>query len=132
MLFPTTTATFAGLFGLIYVGLTAWIMISRTAFDTLQGDGGNRTLEKRVRVHGNFQEYVPLGLILIGLLEGGGGRHGLVLTLLLLLLIGRVLHPFGLFAAPGSAPMFACRGGGMLLTLLAIAIAAIALLADFA
>ena len=132
MLFPSTTASFAGLFGLIYVGLTFWIMVSRTMFNTLQGDGGNQTLEKRVRVHGNFIEFVPLGLIVIGLLEGGGGRHGLVSTLLLLLLIGRVLHPFGLFAPPGSAQMFACRGGGMVLTLLAIGIAAIALLVDFA
>ncbi len=131
MLFPTTTAAFAGLFGIIYVGLTLWIMVSRTTHKVLQGDGGDQILAKRVRVHGNFGEYVPLSLILIGLLEGGGGRHGLVLTLLGSLLIGRVLHPFGLFAAPESASMLICRGGGMLLTLLAILVAAIALLADF-
>ena len=132
MLFPTTTATFAGLFGLIYVGLTIWIMVSRTTYNVLEGDGGDPALGKRVRVHGNYGEFVPWGLILIGLLEGGGGPHRLVLTLLVLLLIGRVLHPFGLFAAPGSPQMFACRGGGMLLTILAIGIAAVALMADFA
>ncbi|MDX7950124.1 MAPEG family protein [Lichenihabitans sp. Uapishka_5] len=132
MLFPTTTATFAGLFGLIYVGLTAWVMISRTTFNTLEGDSGNPVLQKRVRSQGNFGEYVPIGLVLIALLEGGGGGHGLVMTVLLMLLIGRVLHPFGLFAAPGSAPMFACRGGGMLLTLLSLLITSLALLIDFA
>ena len=132
MLFPTTTAIFAGLFGLIYTAFTVWVMLSRTQTNVMEGSGGNAVLEKRVRVHGNFVEYVPLGLFLTGLLEGGGGGHGLVLTLLGLLLIGRVLHPFGLFATPGTPAMFACRGGGMLLTLLSIAVAAIALLHDFA
>ena len=128
VIFPVDTAIFAALLALIYVGLTAWVMLSRTSKGTLQGDRGDESLQKRVRAHGNFGEYVPLSLVVIGLYEGGGGSHGLTLALLWLLLIGRCLHPFGLFAQPNSVPMFACRGGGMLATLLALAIGAIALL----
>ena len=81
-----------------------------------------------MRAPGNLGEYAPLALIVIGLYESGGGSHGLVLALLWALLVGRLLHPVGLFARPNTAPMFACRGGGMLLTLLSIAVAAAALL----
>ena len=129
--FPVDTALFAGWLGFMYLTLTAWVMASRTASGALQGSGGDDTLEKRIRAHANFGEYVPLALVLIGLWEAGGGHHARVLTALWFLFIGRVLHPFGLFAAPGSPPQFACRGGGMLLTMLAIFIAAIALLHDF-
>ncbi|RYC29982.1 glutathione S-transferase [Lichenibacterium minor] len=128
MLFPATTAAFAAVLALVYAGLTVWVMLSRTSKGTLQGDGGDAGLEKRVRAHGNFGEYVPLALVVIALLEGGGGSHGLVLTLLWLLLIGRLLHPAGLFARPNTAQMFACRGGGMLATLAAIVVGAVALL----
>lgn len=128
VLFPIDTALFAAVLALVYVGLTAWVMLSRTSSQTLQGDGGDESLEKRIRAHGNFGEYVPLALIVIGLLEGGGGNHGLVLILLWLLLVGRLLHPIGLFARPNTAQMFACRGGGMLATLIAIGGGAVALL----
>ena len=129
MLYPVETAIFAGLLALLYAGLTVWVMLSRTSKGTLQGDGGDESLQKRVRAHGNFGEYVHFALIVVGLYEGGGGSHGLVLALLWLLLIGRILHPFGLFAPPNSPAMFACRGGGMLATLVALIVPAVALLA---
>ena len=128
MLFPTTTAIFAAVLALVYAGMSIWVMLGRTTSGTLHGDGGDTRLERRIRVHGNFGEYAPLALIIIGLLEGGGGNHGLVLTLLWLLLIGRLLHPVGMFAQPNSAQMFACRGGGMLATLSALIIGAVSLL----
>ena len=127
MAYPALTAFYAGLFALIYVGLSAWVMASRVSSDTLHGDGGNKALEKRIRAQGNFGEYVPLALILVALLEAGGGGPTLVRTLLIVLL-GRVLHPFGMFAAKNSSVQFACRGGGILATLGAIAVAAVALL----
>lgn len=131
MIFPADTAIFAGLFGLIYIGLTLWVMMSRTNAGVLEVGGDDTVLAKRIRAHGNFSEYVPFALVLMGLWEAAGGRHGRVLTALVLLLIGRILHPFGLFAPLNSAGMFACRGGGMILTLLAILIASLALLHDF-
>ncbi|MCJ2142901.1 MAPEG family protein [Methylobacterium sp. E-066] len=128
MIFPATTAVYAALLALVYLGLSGWVMGSRVSDNVLFGDGGDESMLKRVRSHANFSEYVPLALILVGLLEAGGGSHGLVQGLLIALLVGRILHPIGMFAAPNSPRQFACRGGGILLTLAVLAIAAIALL----
>lgn len=128
MTFPATTAAFAALFALVYVGLAGWVMAARTQRNVLHGDGGDPDIQKRIRAHANFGEYVPLALVLVGLLEGGGASHALVLGLLAVLLVGRLLHPFGMFAAPNSARQFACRGGGMLATLLVLVVAAVTLL----
>jgi uncharacterized membrane protein YecN with MAPEG domain len=128
MIFPATTAFYAALLALVYLGLSGWVMGSRVSDNVLLGDGGDASLLKRVRTHANFSEYVPLALILVALLEAGGSGHGLVQGLLLALLVGRILHPIGMFAAPNTPRQFACRGGGILLTMATIAIAAIALL----
>ena len=128
MIFPATTAFYAGLLALVYLGLSGWVVASRVSGNVLLGDAGDDTMLRRVRAHANFSEYVPLVLILVGLLEAGGGAHGLVQGLLIALLVGRILHPIGMFAPPNSPRQFACRGGGILLTLAALGIAAIALL----
>ncbi|MCJ2135686.1 MAPEG family protein [Methylobacterium sp. J-026] len=128
MIFPATTALYGALLALVYLGLSGWVMASRVSGNVLFGDGGDAALLKRARSHANFSEYVPLTLILVGLLEAGGAGHGLVQGLLVALLVGRILHPIGMFAAPNSPRQFACRGGGILLTLAALGIAAIALL----
>ncbi|MHB2208827.1 MAPEG family protein [Methylobacterium sp. CM6257] len=128
MAFPATTAVYAGLLALLYLGLSGWVIASRVSENVLFGDGGDDAVLKRIRSHANFSEFVPLVLILVGLLEAGGAGHGLVQGLLLALLVGRILHPIGMFAPPNSPRQFACRGGGILLTLASLGIAAIALL----
>ena len=128
MTFPATTAVYAGLLALLYLGLSGWVIASRVSENLLVGDGGDDAVLKRVRSHANFSEFVPLVLILVGLLEAGGAGHGLVQGLLLALLVGRILHPIGMFAPPNSPRQFACRGGGSLLTMASLGIAAIALL----
>lgn len=132
MIFPATTAVFAALLTLVYVGLAGWVMAARTTGNVLHGDGGDPNLQKRIRSHANFGEYVPLALLLLGLLDAGGGHHTLVLSLLVLLLVGRLLHPVGMLAPPNSPRQFACRGGGMLATLLVLTVAAVTLLARYA
>ena len=128
MIFPATTAFFAGLLALVYLGLSGWVIGTRVSENVLFGNGGDDAVLKRIRSHANFIEYVPLALILIGLLEAGGGSHGLVQGLLVALLVARILHPIGMFAAPNSPRQFACRGGGILLTLAVVGVSAIALL----
>jgi uncharacterized membrane protein YecN with MAPEG domain len=126
--YPALTAFYAAVFALLYVGLSSWVVAGRLSADVLHGDGGNETLEKRIRAQGNFGEYVPLALLLIALLEAAGGGTTLVRSLLIVLLIARVLHPFGMFAPKNSPRQFACRGGGILATFAVIVVTAIALL----
>jgi len=128
MIFPATTAFFAGLLALVYLGLSGWVIGARVSENVLFGDGGDNAVLKRIRSHANFIEYVPLALILIGLLEAGGSSHGLVQGLLVALVVARILHPIGMFAPPNSPRQFACRGGGIVLTLTVLGVAAIALL----
>ena len=128
MTFPATTAVYAALLAVLYMGLAGWVMGGRLSGNVLHGDGGDDGMQKRIRSHANFSEYVPLTLILVGLLEAEGAGRGLVQGLLLALLVGRILPPVGMFAPPNSPRQFACRGGGMLLTLAAMGIAAVLLL----
>lgn len=128
MIFPATTATYAAILALVYLGLSGWVVAGRLSGNVLHGDGGNADLQKRIRAQANFGEYVPIALILIVLLEGRGTGHGTVQALLLALLIGRILHPFGMFAPVNSPRQFACRGGGILLTFGTVLVASVLLL----
>ncbi len=128
MTYPAITAFYAGLLGLLYVGLSGWVVAGRVTTDTLIGDGGHDALVRRVRSHGNFAEYVPLAILLVALLEAGGGAPGIVRTLLVVLLVARLLHPIGMLAPKNTPLQFACRGGGILATFGVVLVAAVALL----
>lgn len=90
------TSLFAGLFTLYYVRLAFEVIRLRKSEKVSLGAGGVADLEKAIRVHGNFSEYAPLGLILMGLLESHGARPVFLLVLGMLFAAGRVLHAQGL------------------------------------
>src|SRR5258705_338160 len=60
------------------------------------GDGGDRELLLAMRRQGNFVEYVPLALILIGLLELNHVQPVALHTLGAALVVARVSHAFGM------------------------------------
>lgn len=128
MTFPAITAFYAAALALIYAALSGWVVAGRLSSDVLHGDGGDKSLLKRIRSHGNFAEYVPLTLLLIALLEASGAGAALVTTLLIVLVVARLLHPVGMLAPTNSLQQYACRGGGMVATLSVMAVAALALL----
>ena len=74
MTFPTITAFYAAILGLIYAGLSGWVIGGRLGGNVLFGDGGQDGLQRRIRSHANFQEYVPLTLILIVMILNLIGR----------------------------------------------------------
>jgi hypothetical protein len=78
------------------------------------GDGGNPLLVARMRAHANFIEYVPIALILMALIESNGGSSRILWLLGIALVIGRVLHPFGM-ERPSPNPF---RIAGIMLTYL--------------
>jgi hypothetical protein len=65
------------------------------------GDGGDRELLRRVRVHANFVEYVPMLLVLLALLELSGVDRRAVAALGVVMLVARMLHAQGLGGSEG-------------------------------
>ena len=59
------------------------------------GTRGDVRLERAMRVHANFAEYVPFALLLAAFIEMQSRPAWLVHLLCLALLIGRVVHAFG-------------------------------------
>lgn len=86
---------YAALLGLLYVYLSLATVSRRKKILVALGDGGDKLLQKKMRAHGNFQEYVPFALILISCFEYIGGANWLIHILGMCLLTGRILHGFG-------------------------------------
>jgi uncharacterized protein len=60
------------------------------------GDADDDTLRRRIRAHGNFIEYVPTALIVLGLVELAGASKLQVAVLAIAFFISRVLHAYGM------------------------------------
>jgi len=119
-------AVYAAVLALVFIGLSLRTIRLRRRAQVAIGDGGDRLLARAVRVHANFAEYVPLALLLIFFLESSGAPRLVVHGLCALLLVGRLLHAWGV-----SQPKeeFRYRVAGMALTFTAIGLAALGLLA---
>ena len=96
MHFVPITSLYAGLLGLLLLALSLWVIGFRWARKVGIGHDGSREMQRAIRVHGNFTEYVPLAVILMALNELGGESPLLIHTMGGLLLIGRLLHALGL------------------------------------
>lgn len=92
------TALYAGLLGVMSIVLAFGAGSLRGKTGISIGDGGNAQLLLAMRRHGNFIEYVPLALILIGLLEVAGVSNLAIHILGAGLLVARVFHAVGLKA----------------------------------
>jgi uncharacterized membrane protein YecN with MAPEG domain len=77
------------------------------------GSGGNVELERAIRAHGNFAEYVPFGLLLIACLELNGAYWWIVAILGIALITGRLIHAQDVNTPP---PNFTKRVLGMQIT----------------
>ncbi len=60
---------YAALLALLFMVLSVRVMRERGRARVAIGTGGNIALERRIRVHGNFAEYVPLALLLLAFME---------------------------------------------------------------
>jgi hypothetical protein len=91
----TVTPLYAGLLGLLFVILSLRVITTRFTARVTLGDGGDKMLAKRIRVHGNFAEYAPMGLILLTLAELQGAPLWVVHLLGVMLLGGGLYTPSG-------------------------------------
>ena len=118
-----TTAVIASILALMFIRLSFNVIGHRRKNKVSIGAGGVDELERAIRAHGNFAEYVPLGLFLIGALELNGAPLELVALLGALLVIGRYFHAKGINEPP---PQFTNRVRGMKLTFAALGLLAAA------
>ncbi|MDQ2093460.1 MAPEG family protein [Rhodalgimonas zhirmunskyi] len=107
------TTLYAGLLGLFYLGLSAWVVMQRGRRKVMSGDKGDPIMANAMRVHANFNEYVPMLLILMGLAEVNGLGATWMHVIGITLLIARGLHGFGMGRLPHWPPG---RGGGAALS----------------
>jgi uncharacterized membrane protein YecN with MAPEG domain len=92
---PITLAT-AGALGLLYLTLTVRVIRGRWKHRVSLGDGGNAAMQRLIRAHANFGEYVPLLLILMALLEASGASRSVLAGAGIALVIGRIAHAIGI------------------------------------
>ena len=100
---PTITALYAGLFGILYIVLCGFVVAHRRRARIGLGLGSDTGLERAVRVHGNFAEYVPLFLVLLLLAELGGAAAWLLHIVGAVVFLARIAHAYGLSQSSGTS-----------------------------
>ncbi|MGY6553720.1 MAG: MAPEG family protein [Wenzhouxiangella sp.] len=117
------TLLYTGLSGLLLLALSFQVVALRRRHGVGLGSGDQPALERAIRVHANFCEYVPLGLLLLLVLELSAALPSLILHALgVMLVLGRILHALGLSRSAGVS---SGRFVGTLLTWLMLAVAAL-------
>jgi len=117
------TAIFTALLALMLVGVSVRVTVLRAKKKVNLFDGGDPELGRAIRVQGNFIEYVPMALALMGLLEWLGSKPWMVYLLGAALVVARILHAWGIY---GGA--FPARAAGTTLTWILIAAGALLVL----
>ena len=89
------TPLYAGALALWFLVLSIKVIRYRGHGISL-GDGGDPNLQRLIRGHGNFSEYVPLILLMIAMLELSHYSVWLLHVLGATLLVARILHGISL------------------------------------
>lgn len=97
------TAIYAALATLLVLALAARVSLGRKSTRTEFGDGGHLDLSLRIRAHANALENLPLALLLLLLLELNQTQPLWLHVFGIVLIVGRILHAFGLSGSSGNS-----------------------------
>lgn len=112
------TSLYAAVLGLMTVWLASKPGFMRGKAGISIGDGGNTELFAAMRRHGNFIEWVPMTLILLGLFEVQGGPALALHIMGVGLIVSRLLHAHGIrYESIRSIPRAIGAFGNMLILL---------------
>jgi uncharacterized protein len=92
---PTILPIYAALLAILFIVLSIRAIRQRRSLKINLGDAGNKDMQRAMRVHANFAEYVPLCLLMIYLVEQSGVYAWFVHALGMGLLVGRLSHAYG-------------------------------------
>ena len=127
-MYVTATPFFAALLALLYLVLSVRVGRVRTKAKVSIGDGGDMALTRAMRAQANFNEYVPLTLLIIAFLEMRAVSLYVVCILLTLLLVGRILHAIGISPVKEITH---CRMFGIIFTFIPLLVGSIWLLVTY-
>lgn len=96
------TLTLAGAAALLHIWLAARVSRVRAQAKVSVGDGGNEALLRRMRAHANYGENMPIFVILVGLLELAGADNRILWGAVILFVLFRIAHGFGMDRASPS------------------------------
>lgn len=113
----TVVPLYAAALSVLFVVLSIRVIRMRRTRRIVLGVAGDAELERRVRVQGNFVEYVPLALVLLTMAELRGAPPFLLHALCLCLLAARASHAWGVSHTPEN---YRYRVAGMVGTFTAI------------
>ena len=124
----SATLIYAPLLALLFAGLTLIVVILRVRLNVPFGDGGNETLLRATRAHGNFIEYVPIILLLTALLEWPAFSGISIHAVLGILLLARISHTIAMFLETGSGLYKVTRIFGALTTWIILVLVSVLLI----
>jgi uncharacterized protein len=87
---------YAAALTLLYIALTFFVIRQRRSAKSSLGTNGSKALERAVRAHGNFIEYVPLALILMLIAEMRVAHPYILHAVGIALVVARTLHALGI------------------------------------
>jgi uncharacterized membrane protein YecN with MAPEG domain len=121
----TITGTYAAILAFYYIAWSFHVSFTRARTGVRTGDGGNPTMLTAMRRHGNMAEYMPFALLMMALGEASGLSAFWLHVSGVLLVAGRLIHPFGITDEGGPV---SARVVGQLSTYAATLIPAAAIL----
>lgn len=119
---------YAALLAALYIFLSMRVIRMRVKGRIALGNADNPRLQRAIRVHANFAEYVPLAVILVTFVEMQKFPPLLVHALCWTLIVGRVVHAYGVSQEKEDHSL---RVAGMVLTFATIALSALRLISLF-
>ena len=125
---PSITAIYLALLALFYTVLAVQVGRLRQRDRATFGDNGSLELRSAIRAHANFIEYVPIITLMVAMLEMSGLAAAWVHLLMDALLLSRLLHPLGMYAAPNTLQSRIGRVGGITITLVLLLACALTIL----
>ena len=125
---PSITSTYLALLALLYAVLAVQVGRLRQRDRATFGDNGSLQLRSAIRAHANFIEYVPIITLMVAMLEMSGLAATWVHLLMAALLLSRLLHPLGMYAAPNTLQFGIGRVGGITITLVLLLACALTIL----
>ncbi|MFD2166396.1 MAPEG family protein [Thalassotalea euphylliae] len=122
------TALYASILAILFVALAFNVIRFRFKYKVGLGAGEHSELDKAIRIHGNFAEYMPLAMLLMAGAELSNVDDAWLHIAGITFVVGRLLHTVGLTKTKGtSMPRFI----GMISTFICMLVLAIVNIIQF-